>query len=313
MTKTVFVDGAAGTTGLEIRQRLSASDAFKLVTLDEAQRKDAGARREALNDADFVILCLPDDAAREAVTLIDNPRTRVIDASSAHRVAEGWVYGLPELEPGQQDQIAGAARVTNPGCWPTGFLLLIRPLVRAGLVPHDWPLVYGGASGYSGGGKAMIAAFEGDGEDKDPTAYRAYGFGMAHKHLPEMQKHARIASPPLFLPAVARTYRGMLSEIGLPLHALPRKPSVAALDSALRDAYRECALVRVTEGAEAALVRIEDDAGTDRITLRVSGNGETGQARLTATYDNLGKGAAGAAVQNLNIMAGNDPVSGLTV
>ncbi|MBW4332084.1 N-acetyl-gamma-glutamyl-phosphate reductase [Stakelama sp. CBK3Z-3] len=312
MTKTIFVDGAVGTTGLEIRERLNQRSEFSLITLDETRRKDVDARREALNDADFVILCLPDDAAREAVALIDNPLTRVIDASSAHRVAEGWVYGLPELEPGQHDQIAGAARVANPGCWPTGFLLLARPLVRAGLVPYDWPLAYSGASGYSGGGKAMIAAFEDDGDNGDATAYRAYGYGMAHKHLPEMLKHARVATPPLFLPAVARTYRGMLTEIGLPLQALPRKPSIAALDGALRDAYKDCALVRVIDGTASALVRIEDDAGTDRITLRVSGNAESGQARLTATYDNLGKGAAGAAVQNLNIMAGLDPATGLT-
>ncbi len=313
MTVSVFVDGAAGTTGLEIRERLGSRDSLDLITLDEERRKDPAARREALNDADFVILCLPDDAAREAVTLIDNPRTRVIDASSAHRTSDGWVYGLPELEPAQQADIAGASRVSNPGCWPTGFLLLVRPLIRSGLVPHDWPLVYGGASGYSGGGKAMIAAFEGSGDESDDTAYRAYGYGMAHKHLAEMQKHARIATPPLFLPAVARTYRGMLSEVALPLQALPRKPSLATIEEALRNAYQGCALVQVAEGSPSALVRIEDGAGVDGITLRVSGNPETGQARLTATYDNLGKGAAGAAVQNLNIMAGFDPVTGLSV
>lgn len=311
MPINIFIDGAAGTTGLEIRERLSARTDLALITLDDASRKNADARRQALNDADFVILCLPDDAAREAVTLIDNPRTRVIDASTAFRTAEGWVYGLPELEPGQTAAIGEATRVSNPGCYPTGFLCLVRPLVRAGLVPADWALSVNAASGYSGGGKSMIAEFE---NGTETTALRGYALGLAHKHVPEMQKHARLVHPPIFMPSVANTYRGMIVEVPLPLHAFLRRPSLATIETTLRDAYRDSPVVRVAASDEdPGLVRIEDDAGTDRLTLRVCGNGDTGQARLIATLDNLGKGAAGAAVQNLNIMAGLDQTLGLNL
>ncbi|PCD01516.1 N-acetyl-gamma-glutamyl-phosphate reductase [Sphingomonas spermidinifaciens] len=310
MMRSVFIDGGAGTTGLEIRERLEGRPEFHVTTLEGDARKDAAARAEALDAADFVILCLPDDAAREAVELIRNPAVRIIDASSAHRVADGWTYGFPELEPVQAAAIAEAARVSNPGCYPTGFLALVRPLVRTGLVPHDWPLSVNAVSGYSGGGKAMIAEFE---AGATATAHRAYGLSLSHKHLPEMQRHARIAHPPIFQPAVARTYRGMLVEVPLPLHALPRKPSLAAIEAAWREAYRDQPLVRVAASEEATSVEIEADAGTDRMTLRAFGNAETGQARLIATLDNLGKGAAGAAVQNLNLMAGLDQAAGLRV
>lgn len=313
MTATVFIDGAAGTTGLEIRERLRGRGEFELLLLDEALRKNSVKRREALNSADFVILCLPDDAAREAVAMVTSATTRIIDASTAHRVADGWTYGFPELEPSQAALIAEAPRVSNPGCWPTGFLALIRPLVRAGLVPVEWPLTYSGASGYSGGGRTMIEEF-GDKTSKafTETAWRAYGLDLAHKHLPEMQKHARIEHAPMFLPSVARAYRGLVGEVALPLHALPRRPSLQTIENALREAYKDSRIIRVAEG-EAKLVRIEDDAGTDRMTLRVHGNPERGQARLIASFDNLGKGAAGAAVQNLNIMAGLEPTAGLTL
>ena len=294
MTTTVFIDGAVGTTGLEIRERLAERAEIEVVTLDDARRKDAAARSEALNDADIVILCLPDDAAREAVGLIANPRTRVIDASSAHRIAEGWTYGF----------------VSNPGCYPTGFLALVRPLVRAGLVPHDFPLSVNAVSGYSGGGRAMIEAFEGGTE---PTAFRAYAMALGHKHVPEMQRHARLEHPPIFQPTVARTYRGMIVEVPLPLYALPRRPGLATIEATLRDAYRDSPLIRVESDPDDVPVPIEVDAGSDRLTLRVYGNAERGHARLVATLDNLGKGAAGAAVQNLNLMAGFDPVAGLTV
>ena len=309
MNVNLFIDGGAGTTGLEIRDRLSGRDDVTLITLDEGARKNSKARKQALNDADFVILCLPDDAAREAVEMITSEKTRVIDASTAHRVADGWTYGFAELEPSQQAAIAEARFVSNPGCYPTGFLALVRPLVRAGLIPHDWPLSVNAISGYSGGGKAMIAEFE---DGKAATSARLYGLGLAHKHVPEMQKHARIAHPPIFAPAVAATYRGMIVEVPVPLHALPRKPSLAQIETALAEAYKDSPLIRIG-AADAQLVTIEDDAGSDRLTLRVCGNGETGQARLVATLDNLGKGAAGAAVQNLNIMAGFDPVAGLTL
>ncbi len=313
MTVSVFIDGAVGTTGLEIRERLEGRKDITLITLPDATRKDAKARKEALNDSDFVILCLPDDAAREAVGMIESETTRVIDASSAHRVADGWTYGFAELDPGQSEAIANARLVSNPGCWPSGFLALVRPLVRAGLIPIDRQLIYSGASGYSGGGKPMIAEFENkDAPDYTDTAYRAYGLNLAHKHLPEMQKHARIEHPPIFLPAVTRTSRGMLAEVALPLHAFPRRPTPAVIESTLREAYASSPVIRVLPGDE-QVVMIEADAGTDRMSLRVFGDAEHGIARLIATYDNLGKGAGGAAVQNLNIMAGFDPVAGLTL
>ncbi|MHA6721231.1 N-acetyl-gamma-glutamyl-phosphate reductase [Sphingomonas sp. RS6] len=312
MIARVFIDGAVGTTGLEIRERLSGRPEIDLILLDDADRKDPARREQALNDADFVILCLPDDAAREAVAMISNDRVRVIDASTAHRVAPDWSYGFAELEPGQAAAIAEAARVSNPGCYPTGFLALVRPLIRAGLVPHDYPLSVNATSGYSGGGRAMITEFEGDGPDRTETAFRPYGLSLAHKHVPEMQKHARLEHPPIFMPAVARTYRGMVVEVPLPLHAFTRRPSVESIENVMREAYRDSPVVRVLP-ADVATVSIEADAGTDRLSLRVFGNDETRQVRLIATLDNLGKGAAGAAVQNLNIMAGLDPVAGLVL
>lgn len=307
MTLRVFIDGAAGTTGLEIRERLSGRTDLALVALDDAQRKDPAARADALNGVDFVILCLPDDAAREAVAMITNPETRVIDASTAHRTAPGWVYGFAELDPGQAEAIAAARYVTNPGCYPTGFLALVRPLVRAGLIAVDWPLSVNATSGYSGGGKAMIGEFE---SGAAPTAFRNYSLAGAHKHVPEMQRHAGLALSPIFMPSVANAYRGMIVEVPLPLHAMPGAPTHADCRAALYAGYAESPLIDIIEDG-AALVMIEECAGTDRIILRVAGTAVPGQARLIATLDNLGKGAAGAAVQNLNIMAGLDPYAGL--
>ncbi len=304
----VFIDGAVGTTGLEIRERLAGRPELAVVTLGDDRRKDARARAEALNDADFVVLCLPDAAAREAVALIRNDRTRVVDASSAHRVAPGWAYGFPELEADGVERIAAAARVSNPGCYPTGFLALVRPLVRAGLIASDATLGVNAVSGYSGGGKAMIAEFERPGA----PAFRAYALDLAHKHLPEMALRAGLSRPPIFAPAVANTYRGMVVEVPLAAGELAGRPSLPAIGEALRAAYADAPLVTVANG-DVAAVAIGDDAGTDRLTLRLCGNPATGQARLIATLDNLGKGAAGAAVQNLNIMAGLDPLAGLIV
>ncbi|MFN3434989.1 MAG: N-acetyl-gamma-glutamyl-phosphate reductase [Sphingomonas sp.] len=307
MSVTVFIDGAVGTTGIDIRERLSGRTDIAVAALDEARRKDPAARAEALNDADIAILCLPDDAAREAVALVRGGTTRIIDASSAHRVAEGWTYGFPELDAGQAARIADARFVSNPGCYPTAFLALVAPLVRAGLVPADWPLTYNATSGYSGGGKAMIAEFEDGGTD---TAFRAYALGLAHKHLPEMRTHAGLAHPPIFAPAVARLNRGMLGEVPLPLKQLPGAPSIAAIEDTLAAAYADSPLIAVVRG-DATAIAIEENSGTDRMTLRVCGNADSGHVRLIATLDNLGKGAGGAAVQNLNIMAGLDPLAGL--
>lgn len=310
MTRSVFIDGGAGTTGLEIADRLSGRADLSIITLDESRRKDPAARRKALNDADAVILCLPDDAAREAVALIDNPRTAVIDASTAHRVAEGWTYGFPELTPDTAEKIAASKRVSNPGCYPTGFLALVAPLVRAGLIAADTPLNVNATSGYSGGGKAMIAAFEqADAPEATDTAFRLYALGLGHKHVGEMQRRADLSRPPLFAPAVARTYRGMIVEVPLPV-----APPLDELRAVLAEAYKGKALVTVAEAASSAamsLVTIERQAGTDRLELFVFGNEALGQARLVACLDNLGKGAAGAAVQNLNLMLGLDELSGL--
>ena len=315
MTTHVFIDGAVGTTGLEIRERLADRPELSLNILSDADRKNAEARRAALNDADIVVLCLPDDAAREAVALIDNPRTKVIDASTAHRVADGWTYGFAELEPGQRERIAEAPRVANPGCWPTAFLGLVRPLVRAGLVPTDWPVTVGGASGYSGGGKAMIAEFEdSSASDHTDTAYRPYGLAMGHKHVPEMLGYSGLAHPPLFSPSVVKVYRGMLVEVPLQLRAMPARPTVAALHAALAEAYAGSPIVTVATMDESTAMRtiaIEQAGATDRLNLFVFGDDASGQARLVATLDNLGKGAAGAAVQNLNLMAGLPETAGL--
>ncbi|MEH3037593.1 MAG: N-acetyl-gamma-glutamyl-phosphate reductase [Sphingomonas adhaesiva] len=308
MSIRVFIDGAVGTTGLEIRERLSDRPEIALVTLDDAQRKDAAARAQALNAADIVILCLPDDAARDAVAMIANDRTRVIDASTAHRVADGWTYGFAELDPANANRIATARFVSNPGCYPTGFLALVAPLVRDALIPADWPLTVNAVSGYSGGGKALIERFEQDAG----LAFRDYGFTLAHKHIPEMQKHAGLAYAPVFAPMVTRAYRGMIVEVPLPLAAMPGRPSRAALLDSLHRAYAGSALVRVHDDAPDELLIGTHDAGTDRLDLRVFAAADGSQARLVATLDNLGKGAAGAAVQNLNIMAGLDPVAGLT-
>jgi len=305
---TVFIDGAAGTTGLDIRERLAGRADVTVVALDEARRKDPAARAEALNDADLVVLCLPDDAAREAVALIRNERTRVVDASTAHRVADGWTYGFPELEPDGAARVGRAARVSNPGCYSTGFLALVRPLVRAGLVPADHPLTCNAVSGYTGGGKAMIAEYEGA---TRPPAFRAYAYDLAHKHLPEMRAHAGLSAAPVFAPAVVNVARGMVVEVPLHLSALPRRPSPADLEAVLAEAYAGSPLVTVASPARA--VAVEENAGTDRLTLRVHGDPGTGLVRLVATLDNLGKGAGGAAVQNLNLMAGGDPLAGLVL
>jgi N-acetyl-gamma-glutamyl-phosphate reductase len=315
MTAKIFIDGAAGTTGLEIRERLASRRDISLIALGDAQRKDARARKDALNAADLVILCLPDGAAREAIALIDNPRVRVIDASTAHRVADGWAYGFAELEPGNYQRIAAAKHVSNPGCWATGFLALARPLVRAGLVPGDFPLAVHGVSGYSGGGKSMIEEFE----RKDSPAYvetvqRGYALGLSHKHIPEMTRHAGLSHAPLFAPSVARFYRGMLVELPLPLWALPKKPSARDLHDALAKAYAGRPLVEVAGLEEAAALKTLDAellSGANGMKLFVFGNEQEGQARLVAALDNLGKGAGGAAVQNLNIMLGLAETAGL--
>lgn len=305
MSTTVFIDGAAGTTGLEIADRLGSRSEFDLVILDDERRKDASARAEALNDADFVVLCLPDDAAREAVAMIRNDRTRVIDASTAYRTADGWTYGFPELV--GRDAIASAMRVSNPGCYPTGFLALVAPLVVAGLLPADWPYVCHAVSGYSGGGKALIGRFE---EDRD-IAFRAYGLAMGHKHVPEMTVHAGLSVAPLFAPAVVAAHRGMVVEVPLHLGAMKNAGSPDALREKLSETYTGSPIVSVVDDEPGELLLRASMQPVDTLTLRVFGSADGSQARLVAMLDNLGKGASGAAVQNLNIMAGLPETAGL--
>ena len=315
MSKKIFIDGAAGTTGLEIRERLAARRDLAVVQLSDAERKDVRARKTALNDASVVILCLPDEAAREAVALIDNPEVRVIDASSAHRVAADWAFGFPEFAPGNYENIAAAKRVTNPGCYATGFIALVAPLIRAGLLPADAALSVNAVSGYSGGGKAMIAEFEDKtAPDYVETVVRTYALTLAHKHVPEMTERSGLRHAPVFAPSVGRYYRGMIVEVPLHLWALPRQPSAADLRAALADTYRGRPFVEVAGEAETASLKTLDAEllkNTNRMKLYVFANEKTRQARLTAVLDNLGKGASGAAVQNLNVMLGLPETTGL--
>ena len=306
MTYNVFIDGAAGTTGLEIAERLSGRSEFALITLDEARRKDATARGEALNSADFVILCLPDDAAREAVAMIENDRTRVIDASTAHRVAPGWIYGFPEVS--GHDAVAEAMRVSNPGCYSTGFIALIAPLVRAGLLPADWPYICHAVSGYSGGGKALIERFESDSD----IAWRGYALQLGHKHVPEMQARCGLTIAPLFSPAVVAAHRGMVVEVPLHLAAMSGAGSPDALRDALAKFYAGSPVVVMGEPpADGEMLLRASSKGSDLLELFLFGDADGSQARLVARLDNLGKGASGACVQNLNIMAGLPETAGL--
>lgn len=316
MAHTVFIDGEEGTTGLQIRQRLEGRDELDFIHLANDKRKDAAARREALNDADLAILCLPDDAAREAVAMIDNPATRVIDASTAHRVADGWVYGFPEMAPGHADRIASATRVTNPGCYPTGAIALILPLVTAGILPADYPVSINAVSGYSGGGKSLIARIE-EPAASDPIAseYFVYGLGLEHKHVPEMQLHGGLAHRPLFAPSVGRFRQGMIVQVPLQLWSLPGNPSVARILDTLRTYFDSYHFVTVAGEADVnsrlALLDPEELNDTNHLRLFVFGNSDTDQVVLAAQLDNLGKGAAGQTVQNMNLMLGLPEAAGL--
>lgn len=307
MSASVFIDGAAGTTGLEILDRLSGRREFSLIMLDDAQRKSADARRDAFHAADFAILCLPDEAATEAVALAEGANVRIIDASSAHRVTPGWTYGFPEIV--GRNAVASAGRITNPGCYPSGFIALIAPLVRAKMLPSEWGYTVNAVSGYSGGGKALIARFE----DDTDIAFRTYGLGLEHKHVPEMREYAGLTVDPLFSPSVVPAMRGMIVEVPLQLHCMPTAREPDALRDCLANFYAGSPLVTVHAETPGELLLRRSMLPSDRLDLHVFGSKDGSQTRLVAMLDNLGKGASGAAVQNLNLMAGLEETAGLSL
>ena len=310
MKTKVYIDGQSGTTGLQIYDRIGAREDLELLRIPEEKRHDLAERKKYLNAADIVFLCLPDDGAREAVSLIENPEVRVIDASTAHRTSEDWTYGYPELSPEQREAIRHSKRVANPGCHATGLISSAAPLVRMGILPKDYPLTCFSLTGYSGGGKKMITQYEA--EDKPAQLYAPgiYGLTLKHKHIPEMQKVCGLTYPPVFLPVVDDYYKGMATTIMLENRLLPGHPTAEDICGKLKDYYKDAYFVNVSDfGDHPSTLYSNVLAGTNRLQLVVSGHEE--QTTITALFDNLGKGASGAAVQNMNIMLGLEESTGL--
>ena len=307
----IYIDGREGTTGLQIYERLARRDDIQLLLIDPEKRKDIQARKELLNEADLVFLCLPDGAAVEAVSLIENPAVRVIDASTAHRTAPGWDYGMAELSPLHREKITRSKRVANPGCHASGFITAVYPLTACRLIPEDYPLTAFSLTGYTGGGKKMIAEYEREDKPRDLLAPRLYGLNLRHKHLPEMQKICGLSRPPVFCPVVDDYARGMAVTVMLENRLLPGELSTEKIHAVLQARYRDQKLVRVAPLGWEGMISANTMAGRDTLLLIVSGNQR--QTIITALFDNLGKGASGAAVQNMNLMLGFPETKGLNL
>ena len=305
----VFIDGRAGTTGLQIEGRMGLREDVELIALPEELKKDPSARKDAINSADFVFLCLPDAAAIEAAAMVENGHTRIIDASTAHRTDPAWAYGFPELSAAHRRAIAEAQFVANPGCHATGFISLIYPLVQLGLLPPDYPLTVHSVTGYTGGGKKMIGQYEDPEREVEYDAPRHYGLNLRHKHIPEMVQVCGLTRAPIFCPIVCDFPQGMLVTAPLHLDLLPEGISVDTLKDAYRDFYAGQENIRVRDTPESGFLGSNNVVGTNRLNIFVSGNDR--QVMVSSQFDNLGKGASGAAVQNLNIMLGIDEGYGL--
>ncbi len=306
----IYIDGKEGTTGLQIYERLGSRDDIELLLIDEDKRKDVAERRRLINMADIVFLCLPDAAAIEAVSLCENDTTRFIDASTAHRTAPGWDYGFAELSPARRANIAKSKRVANPGCHASGFISSVYPLVQMGIVPADYPLTCSSLTGYSGGGKKLIAEYEDEHRDPRHDSHRIYGTSLQHKHLPEMAHVCGLTAAPVFVPILGDFYKGMATTIMLHNKLLPGQPTAEEIHAKLAVYYEGQTFVKVAPfGGREPVIYANDKAGTDSLELIVSGHAE--QTIVTALFDNLGKGASGAAVQNMNIMLGLDEGLGL--